>query len=361
MKKIFLYTYAHCNLGDDLFVKTICERYPQVTFYMECKPEFSNSFDDIKNLQLLKKNFFYKVGNSIQKLFWRGNGLVDFIIKKCDATIILGGSMFIQNSEEKWRQKAHQLEKLKIKSKSFFVIGANFGPYTTNNFLDSYKNFFAKLDDVCFRDRKSTLLFKNLPNVRLGSDVVFDVNFPIKEAKRKKLTIIPISLHNRDNLKNIEERYLEKLIEVIRLADKKGYDVTLHSFCKDQGDQIVIDRILSRLKPDLRKKITRINYHGNITESLESIAESSLVLTTRFHGMILGWLSGCKVTPISYDLKMDNLLDDLNLSYLGCKVKDIDCLDSELIFSNREKGVSLSEIRKLYESPFKVLDNFIDS
>ena len=33
MKKIFLYAYDHVNLGDDLFIETIVNRYPDTEFY----------------------------------------------------------------------------------------------------------------------------------------------------------------------------------------------------------------------------------------------------------------------------------------------------------------------------------------
>ena len=34
MKKVFLYAYDKQNLGDDLFIHTICKRYPKVKFYL---------------------------------------------------------------------------------------------------------------------------------------------------------------------------------------------------------------------------------------------------------------------------------------------------------------------------------------
>ena len=34
MKKIFLYAYTEKNLGDDLFIKYITERYPKCKFYI---------------------------------------------------------------------------------------------------------------------------------------------------------------------------------------------------------------------------------------------------------------------------------------------------------------------------------------
>ena len=37
-KRCFLYAYDKQNLGDDLFVHTICNRYPDAQFYMWSAP-----------------------------------------------------------------------------------------------------------------------------------------------------------------------------------------------------------------------------------------------------------------------------------------------------------------------------------
>ena len=66
MRKIFLYAYDRINLGDDLFIRTICNRYPNVKFYLWSKKYNEKVFDDVKNLKVLDKNskyltFLYKI------------------------------------------------------------------------------------------------------------------------------------------------------------------------------------------------------------------------------------------------------------------------------------------------------------
>lgn len=351
MGKIFLYTYAHCNLGDDLFIKTICDRYPTTKFYMECSPEFSEPFEGIDNLHIIKKNLFYRIGNKLLSLGLR-------TVKQCDATIILGGSMFIQGANNNWQKKLLLLREIQKNSKQFFVIGANFGPYQSENFRDSYYNFFKRMDDVCFRDQKSVGMFEKLNNIRLGSDVVFDLKFP-STIKKNKLTVIPISLNNRGKLAGFEKKYISELVNIIVEADRKNMSVTLHSFCMDQGDEKAIQQILSQLNPKLTKKISVVNYRGNIKESLQSLSESSLIVTTRFHGMVLGWLGHSKVFPIRYDIKMDNLLSDLQLSGIGYNIENIADLNIDSVFKEGSVNVSMEDIRSLYDSPFEALDKFL--
>lgn len=59
MRKIFLYAYDRINLGDDLFIRTICNRYPNVKFYLWSKKYNEKVFDDVKNLKVLDKNSKY--------------------------------------------------------------------------------------------------------------------------------------------------------------------------------------------------------------------------------------------------------------------------------------------------------------
>ena len=44
MKKIFLYAYDHINLGDDLFIETIANRYPDTEILFLDKCSESKSF-----------------------------------------------------------------------------------------------------------------------------------------------------------------------------------------------------------------------------------------------------------------------------------------------------------------------------
>lgn len=358
MKKIFLYTYAHCNFGDDLFVKTICDRYPDDMFYMECASKFLGPFKDIKNLRLIRKGLWFKFMNKIRTSALKISSLTVKTVQKCDATVILGGSMFIQKKgNNNWKDKLEHLEELRKNSANFFIIGANFGPYSSKEFQKKYCKFFSGMNDVCFRDKNSVNTFNKLPNVRLGSDVVFNLNFP-KQSKGKNLTIVPISLKNRNSLFKFEKDYLDKMASLIVEADKKGFSVTLHSFCSDQGDEQAIQEILNRLDSHVIQKISILNYHGDIQASLNSIAKSSLIVSTRFHGMILGWLGQSQVYPIKYDIKMDNLLKDLGLSDCGCKVEDISKIKIDKVFENSVQ-VPLSKIKELYDDPFSGLDSFL--
>ena len=56
MKKIFLYAYDHINLGDDLFIETIANRYPDTEIYFWTNAQNQKVFKEQKNLKIVDEN-----------------------------------------------------------------------------------------------------------------------------------------------------------------------------------------------------------------------------------------------------------------------------------------------------------------
>lgn len=79
MKKVVLEAYTHANLGDDLFVKTICERYPKVQFYLQVAPGFDKGFSTIENLHIIKKTIFVRIYDKLMKLLGRSTAFIQVI------------------------------------------------------------------------------------------------------------------------------------------------------------------------------------------------------------------------------------------------------------------------------------------
>lgn len=56
MKKIFLYAYDHINLGDDLFIETITDRYKDIEFYFWTNEKNKKVFQEQQNLKIIDEN-----------------------------------------------------------------------------------------------------------------------------------------------------------------------------------------------------------------------------------------------------------------------------------------------------------------
>ena len=95
MKKIFLYAYDHINLGDDLFIETIADRYPDTEFYFWTNEKNKKVFQQQKNLKIVDENsiktkVLRKIRPSLEVRYKAE------IQKKCDAQVYIGGSIFME-------------------------------------------------------------------------------------------------------------------------------------------------------------------------------------------------------------------------------------------------------------------------
>ncbi len=344
--KIFLSAYISGNLGDDLFIKVICERYPDLHFYVSGNKKYKNLFSKIKNLTYISDDTLYKrIVNKINKVLDTDFSLFTQL-PKVDAHVIIGGSLFIQSKN--WKANYAESINLVNKFENNFLIGANFGPYQSDEFLNIHKDYFKKFVDICFRDTYSTNLFKDLTNVRTGSDVVFQLNYPI--VKEKNYYIISmINCDDRENLKKYHTTYIYKLIEIIKAITSKGSKVILMGFCDEEKDYLVINELYEKLE---NKESVEIYHHSSIDDSLELLASSKGIIATRFHAMILGFLFSKPTIPLLYSEKMRTVMNDINYDGLFCYLQDIESLSVESCLEHLEAKTNLN-IQAIKEESYK--------
>ncbi|MBO5004063.1 MAG: polysaccharide pyruvyl transferase family protein [Clostridia bacterium] len=241
-------------------------------------------------------------------------------IKKFDITVLLGGSMFIQN--DKYIKKS-----ILENSKKYYIIGSNFGPYNTSEYHKYYENIFRGAIDICFREKHSYNLFKDLPNVRYASDIVFSMDISdIKITNNKKVVISVIECERKASIVD-KEKYENKMVEMSKYFIEKGYEVTLMSYCKSEKDEEAIESILTKCDSKLKERISVYYYTGNIEEALNVMGDCQIVVGARFHANIIGLLLGKTIIPIAYSDKTINVLNDMNFKGRVLKVQDIDRFD----------------------------------
>ena len=329
-KQIFLKAYCHNNLGDDLFVRILCSRYPEADFICTAKENYMGGLKDIANLKIVGDSSFRKTADSVH---YRLHGITAADqkgLKESDAAVILGGSMFIQN--ENWQKQLREYMKFAEYAKRFCIIGANFGPYHDDAYLSAYRELFAEADSVCFRDQKSYDLFRDIPSVSKAPDVVFQYDTDNSFEKENILSVIPVYTGGRKQLAPYHDLYTAKTAEVCEEAVRRGLKVYLLAFCKDQKDDLAVQEILSSVKEEYRDGIETVCYENDRNAIIDIIAKSQYVLATRFHGMILGWLYGCRTLPLIYDIKTENYLEDTG--YMGKRIwlEDMNELNAEDLF-----------------------------
>lgn len=311
MKKIFLYAYDRQNLGDDLFVHTIANRYPNAKIYMWSDAENKNTFKSLENLKVIDRDsrfvrFLNKIRPSLVARYkaWHE--------KRCDAVVYIGGSIFIEYPN--WEQLCTWWE-WTSENRPFYVLGANFGPYHTEAYRERMADIFSKMQDICFRDHYSYDLFNDIDTVRCAPDILFSYSMPAVSVRDKSIFVSVIDCAGRDeahSLSQYDENYVTNMSSLLNKYLSDGYSVTLSSFCKEEGDENGISKIIERLDKSYDQNVRIINYNGtNHEEVVKAIASSQLVVATRFHATILALAAGRPVIPIIYSDKTKNVLDDI--------------------------------------------------
>lgn len=373
-KTVLVYAFTHLNLGDDLFLKILIERYPDTDFvliadenkYQEIFPgsnisffRFPKTFIDRPLVRKLLSKFVFRLfvtlKYQINKNYLRRK-------KSCyDAVVTIGGSLFIQpRNKHQFKKNIHFVIDEVFPDKPKFILGANFGPYSDDAYLNLYHELFQKYTDISFRDQYSKSLFSDLKQVRCSSDIVFSLKTDNIRKIEKTVGFSLIDLSSRGELSKYKEIYESEMFELIKQFCKKGYTVYLFSFCKGEGDEKVINNIKNKIAADLLPDIKTVFYTGDLSSFVTLFQSMEIVFATRFHAMILSLISKQKTVPIIYSKKMKNVLDDISFPNHFFEIETLESIKNKDFYKNIHTDVLPFGIRQEAERHFDKLDVFLN-
>ncbi|WP_229683105.1 polysaccharide pyruvyl transferase family protein [Virgibacillus oceani] len=359
MKKVMVYAYTHFNLGDDLFIKVLCEKYPKTIFVLYAPKEYKQTFKEFNNIRLFPSNSIIVRGlNYCFRQFHIYSFFRRLLAKDCDAAVHIGGSLFIQG--ENWRDELKNTKEMRIPNRPFYLLGANFGPYHDNGFYQEHKELFKGYTDICFREKHSYELFNDLHNVRMADDMIFQLKTPAVQVLHDSIVISVIKPSIRKHLSNYDDVYYRKMRDLAVFFIEKGYTVTLMSFCEYEQDDEAIETITNLIPESYLTKLNKHFYKFNIDETLHLIAASNFVIATRFHSMILGWVFHKPVFPIVYSDKMTNSMQDIGFDGTYTDIKNISALTPEYVFNSIDANlIDVSIQAQNAEKHFERLDEYL--
>lgn len=343
--KILLNAYLVNNLGDDLFIRIICERFKNILFFIIESEPYTNIFKTIPNVRVCSQS--------------------DIFNNKFDMHIMIGGSLFMQPQNIcKIDSKYESVKNTRIwRDIPFIIIGANFGPYTQSKHLSLYKRWFSTLNDICFRDDQSYTLFKELPNVRWAPDVIFNYKFKANiEQRTKAISISCIYNNHRIGLYEYsQEKYFQSLANISVHYIENGYIVKLASFCTYQDDLLAVQEILKHIPIIHHSKIQILEYNGfNLNDFIDDFLNTEYIIGTRFHSIILGWLANIPVFPIIYNVKTFNVIKSYNFKGNYTQIENIDKCTLDFINENKKTNYCLdcTDLIKRANLQFDFLNRF---
>lgn len=359
MKKIYLRCYLNKNLGDDLFLKIISERYDN-QFFCLTRTKYKNNMSlENVDLKYVNKKLMRNI-DRFSKIFGKNNMLENYYINKNDIVVVIGGSIFMEMKNQNNDYLFLWYKRLK---KPYYILGANIGPYYTESFLSGVNSVLNDSADTCLRDYTSYNLMKNSSNIRVASDIVFSMNvdkyIKFLEEKTVSFSLIDCSKKAGQMKNNNFLLYEDKMIELIEYFQKKCYKINLISFCEREGDEIIANKIYEKLKN--KENINKVFYDDNIDEVLYALGKSSIIVGTRFHANILGLLMNKTIIPVIYNDKSENLLKDLDFKGRVIdinKIQEFDC--NSLTDEDLKYKLNVDFQKKESENHFKELDKILN-
>ena len=362
--KVVLYGFFGRNLGDDMFFDKLFRRYPDTLFCLEHTPDYEGFVHQYPNAKFFDISApHYKKLDAIGAKLGIENWSQKMLYKTSDAAVHIGGSIYQQIAD--WQVDIEQRKKRNSQFKNFFAISNNFGPYSTDDYRQFWAKEFRNYNDVCFRDVYSYMLFERLNNVRYAPDLLFSFNdpTPVPEEKRVAISVINPRFRVRPFTEEQSRLYEEKILELIRYYIDRGYSVSLLGFCVLEEDKEEIEKLLLELEYGYRERINCLSYSGDYHVIVNELKKSEIVIATRFHAMVLGYVSGKKVLPICYGDKVMNVINDLHLMFNPVTFDTLGEYSAEQLDkkANRIDAHRIAELRANADSQFSALDNYIAS
>lgn len=359
--KILLGCYFNHNMGDDIMIKIICDRYPQHKFYIVTQNDCDFDISNVSNLTLLKIipsnwNLFKKTINYfLKKLGFQEYQYIKLMkTNDFDCYVLIGGSLFIEIGD--WKSRITSYEYIIERVNHSEIIGCNFGPYTTKEFFSRHKQLFNKVDLVSFRERYSYNLFKEIDNKSFGSDIVFNIDSTSSTLSLPYIIISVIGIDTRADLKEYYDYYKNFLISMIEILSA-DYKIVIFSACPNQGDEVMSHK----LKADLPNEpnIDEVSY-STVDKAVELFSNCKAVIGSRFHSCILAIKYNKPILPLIYSNKTSNELDDLNYKGYRLNISDLTKAKVEDYTDFIDKNILYDQsITTTSQVHFKLLDEYL--
>ena len=338
MKKIFINYNAKDNFGDDLFVKIVCNAFPQAKFNTLIPKEFGKGIEKIKNLKITDLN-----PKAPEKAYVKA-------VSKADICVYLSGQAFVEEAEdieEYWDFR------YMLRSKPLYFINTSFGPYYTKNFFSVSRDYISGCEGVWFRDNSSYSMFDG-DNVHYMPDIAYLTEFPNAMVLPKQYVVLSlVDLSGRPYISVVYDKYIKKMQWIAQYFKDKGYEVIILASCKYEWD----DKAAENLS-DLGTVVT---YDGNIDYILSVIRGAECVIGSRFHSIICALAAGVRAIPVCYSDNLKSAVKDFDSEHPCFDVKNLDDITEEKLNSAilyRTKGSVDAQKAKIRKELYKLQEIF---
>lgn len=330
-KKVVLFACIEKNIGDDLFIYVIANRYKKCNFIISSEADYGSLkelpnlvFDD--NLKEWIKYNNYTSRNPFKELI-RICYLKKYtaLIGHFDVATYIVGNAF-KNKKYKGNKDSRWIKERVNLSDKFYLLSTNFGPYTDDRWVKDCEHVFQNITDICFRDYNSYNIFRSLPASRYKPDAILSIG----RKKHLKCNYVVVSMidcsfsERPDDIQKKRDAFENKIKTIVNHYLSIGKKVVLLNSNTVQdlpASQRVYDSVND---PD---NLSIFNYLGNLESVFELYSNAEYVIATRLHTIILAWIYSIPVLPIVYDIKVKGLLNECGFRNYYIDISEIEKLN----------------------------------
>jgi polysaccharide pyruvyl transferase WcaK-like protein len=193
-----------------------------------------------------------------------------------------------------------------------------------------------------FREKKSRAIVAKLFPRAMNDSVVPDLAFSMPESEipssaaiirkmaldRPVVALSPIAYAKPVNWPTpdqaLHDRYVRQLAEVLGCLMRRGYFIVM--VCSSLGDdESVIPEILDRLDEETKRNLNgQVRFPSVKTwrDFAAVLRDADYLIASRLHGTILGFLTQTPVVAISFDPKVDWVMEDLHQTDYLLHIRD---------------------------------------
>lgn len=315
--KVAVYAYCANNLGDDLFITMLLDRYPETQF-----------------------DFFAGTDRDLATIKGRANArIIDYAYFKrhkrdYDLFLVLGGSMFqeIPGWTRLWLSYARRFVQCKAANVPIAVVGASFGPAFSLTFRFAFAGLFGLCAWISFRDQQSLAAIPWRRHVNWYPDLAFAYEIPQATSDGSIVGLSVMRLGTSPHRQAAARASYARLIEEIT----SFRPMRLFSFQESDAisDVEEIYAVLRMVPSACKSHVEVVKYDPTqLKEFLTAFSECSTFISTRFHSMVLAILARQELYILAYHEKIPNTLSSIGADFpmfdaekLALSVDDIRCL-----------------------------------
>lgn len=297
---ILLEAYLDSNFGDDLFVHMLLQRYPEHQFELMTS---ASQHVEFSRPNLTKIDYLDAESH----------------LERYGAYIFVGGDFFSPLADHISRyRRAHAV---KENGGHVFILGCNLSRTYTEEEYRQVNAVFSQADVVSFRDEVSySQCLAHMRDVHAvcSADMSFLLHEELRELSRSVGAEGVLGISIRKKMESEKDGtcavYIRKMRDIAQEhlnQDKRNKVAFLAFSTGDWDDRKTAEDIIKLLPKDLVSRTSVLAYDGDIGWFIANILQCSSFICTRFHSLCIAILLGRPFVPISYEVKIENILKTL--------------------------------------------------